>query len=217
MSKQATLPATGNAISSPESAVGRSPCDSPAGPTIGQCGPRAFRVSRFRARDNTVAMPINAICGPLFSSSSPSARLQWSLASKLAARLAANGTPEFVLIWRQSDMPAGPPICRLRALARRTIDRAYIGWPTPTETDAKSSARHGYMITGNQGTTLLDQARLMIWPTPAATDGSKEAPVQHKRGNPSLPGLARSISGPTSDSSMSRTVPRLGLNPALSR
>lgn len=40
-------------------------------------------------------------------------------------------------------------------------------WPTPTTTDAKSSARHGYMITGQQGTTLLDAVRL--WPTPNAT------------------------------------------------
>ena len=36
--------------------------------------------------------------------------------------------------------------------------------------DARSSARHGYMITGNQGTTLLDAARLASWPTTSATD-----------------------------------------------
>jgi hypothetical protein len=36
-------------------------------------------------------------------------------------------------------------------------------WPTSTSTstDAKSSARHGYMITGNAGTTLLDAVR--VW------------------------------------------------------
>jgi hypothetical protein len=34
------------------------------------------------------------------------------------------------------------------------------GWPTPVKEDARSSARHGYMIEGNQGTTLLDAARL---------------------------------------------------------
>jgi len=42
------------------------------------------------------------------------------------------------------------------------------GWPTTTKEDARSSARHGYMITGNQGTTLLDAARMSGWPTPAA-------------------------------------------------
>ena len=34
------------------------------------------------------------------------------------------------------------------------------GWPTTTKEDARSSARHGYMITGNAGTTLLDAARM---------------------------------------------------------
>ena len=35
-----------------------------------------------------------------------------------------------------------------------------VGWPTTTKEDARSSARHGYMVTGNQGTTLLDAARM---------------------------------------------------------
>lgn len=47
-------------------------------------------------------------------------------------------------------------------------------WPTATSTDAKSSARHGYMIEGNAGTTLLDAARGWTpdsahWPTPDAS------------------------------------------------
>jgi hypothetical protein len=41
-------------------------------------------------------------------------------------------------------------------------------WPTTTREDARSSARHGYMISGNQGTTLLDAARMAAWPTPMA-------------------------------------------------
>ena len=32
-------------------------------------------------------------------------------------------------------------------------------WPTTTVQDAESSARHGYMLTGNQGTTLLKLGR----------------------------------------------------------
>ena len=50
------------------------------------------------------------------------------------------------------------------------------GWPTTTAMDAKSAARHGYMIQGNQGTTLLDAARLAGWATPTARD--------HKDGEP---------------------------------
>lgn len=55
-------------------------------------------------------------------------------------------------------------------------------WPTSTSTDAKSSARHGYMLTGNQGTTLLDAVRGWSpasghWPTPdAAVSNDGEEP-----------------------------------------
>ena len=43
-------------------------------------------------------------------------------------------------------------------------------WPTATKEDGKSSRRHGYMLTGNAGTTLLDAAMLANWATPAARD-----------------------------------------------
>lgn len=33
-------------------------------------------------------------------------------------------------------------------------------WPTATAQDASNSARHGYMLTGHSGTTLLDAARI---------------------------------------------------------
>ena len=45
-------------------------------------------------------------------------------------------------------------------------------WPTATKEDARSSRRHGYMITGQQGTPLTDAANLSgaPWPTPRAED-----------------------------------------------
>ena len=46
-------------------------------------------------------------------------------------------------------------------------------WPTPTEADERSSARHGYMLTGHQGTTMLDAARLAAWPTPCTPSGGR--------------------------------------------
>jgi hypothetical protein len=58
-------------------------------------------------------------------------------------------------------------------------------WPTATSTDAESSARHGYMITGNSGTTLLDAVR--IWTTPTVQDGHNNAgPAQQVRHTRSL-------------------------------
>jgi hypothetical protein len=50
---------------------------------------------------------------------------------------------------------------------------AKTAWPTPVVMDANSSARHGYMIKGHAGTTMLDAARLAGWPTTRASDGEK--------------------------------------------
>jgi len=71
--------------------------------------------------------------GPIGSPSSPSADLQSSLESKLRARLGVSGSLEYVLTWKHWDMLSGPPICRLRALARRIYVNAYGGVP-PTLT-----------------------------------------------------------------------------------
>src|SRR5262245_57171770 len=74
---------------------------------------------------------------PAFLLSSPSVDLQSFLASRLQAQIGVNGSLEYVLTWKQQDMPAGLPICVLRARARHTIGRGYIGWPTPTARDGQ--------------------------------------------------------------------------------
>jgi hypothetical protein len=51
-----------------------------------------------------------------------------------------NGSPEYALTWKAWDMPSGPPICALRASARRTSGKGFIGWPTPIVNDATGSA-----------------------------------------------------------------------------
>src|SRR5262245_31157545 len=50
-----------------------------------------------------VAMSTNGTSGPLFTHSSPSTGLQRSLANKLRAAMDVNGSPEFVLTWREWD------------------------------------------------------------------------------------------------------------------
>jgi hypothetical protein len=126
------LPDTRSAISSPESADGPTPCASPVGPTTGPSGPDPARVSRFRARDSERAMPTNDTSGPLFTTSSPSANLQRSLESKLRTRMAASGTLLYRLTWKQWDMPAGPPICALRASDwSGKKHRQHNGWTGP--------------------------------------------------------------------------------------
>ena len=169
--------ATPSVISSPGSAAGATPSGSPDGPTSCPSGPAPFPVSRFRALDSDVAMPIEDTCGPLFSGSSPSASLQRSLENRLRATLDVNGSPEYALTWSEWDMPAGPPICRLRASAHRTSGNGSGGWPTPNagpqnDTDtkwqerrAKAKEKHG---NNGFGLTLGMVAQMAGWPTPMA-------------------------------------------------
>ena len=161
-----TLKVTPSATSSPGSAAGPTRSGSQGGPTISPSGPAPVPVSRFRARDSDKAMPINDTSGPLFTASSPSAALQRSLESKLRARMDGNGSPEYALTWSTWDMPAGVPICRLRASARRTSGNGSGGWPTPRARDHhKEGPRHHY------SPSLAKVVENMVgWTTPQTHD-----------------------------------------------
>jgi len=128
-----TSKALPNATFSAASLVGPTPCTSLAGQKTDPSGPAPVRVSRFRARDNEKAMPTNDTCGPLFTSSSPSAALQRFLESRLRANLDLNGYAGCVLTWKVLDMPAGLPICRLQASNPLRTENGFFGFhPTPT-------------------------------------------------------------------------------------
>ena len=159
-----------NVTYSPGSADGPAPSDSPDGPTTGLSGPAPVPVSRFRARGSEKAMPTNDTCGPLFTASSPSASLQWSLESRLHQRLAASGSPEYALTWKTWDMPAGPPICALRASARRTSDSGFSGWPTPMAGNPGKPGPEGYNAAGNTDSSRKTEALVAGWATPKARD-----------------------------------------------
>ena len=136
MFSQTTCEDSSSAISSPALEGGATHCGSQDGLTLEKPGRGAARVSRFRALDSGKAMSMDAISGPLFIGSSPSATLQSSLESRLRARMDVSGSPEYVLIWKCWDMPAGVPICALRASSRLRSGSGFTGWPTPTATDA---------------------------------------------------------------------------------
>ena len=170
--------------SSPGSAAGATHFGSPDGPTSGPSGPAPFPVSRFRALDSDVAMPIEDTCGPLFSGSSPSADLQRSLESRLRASLDVNGSPEYALTWSTWDMPAGLPICRLRASAHRTSGNGFgsspSGWPTTSANDMRqysNEALETFVKIGSVSGHNLDlnaAAQMAGWPTPNASDDNQD-------------------------------------------
>lgn len=141
MSSPTTSRAIRSAISSQGSEDGRSLSGSPDGQTNAPPGPVHVPVSRFRSRDSRKAMPTNDTSGPLFTVLSKSAALQRSLENRLRARMGGNGSPEYVLTWKTWDMPAGPPICALRASARHTHGNGCIGWPTLIKRDGATLLR----------------------------------------------------------------------------
>jgi hypothetical protein len=79
--------------------------------------------------------------------------------------MGASGSQEFALTWKTWDMPAGEPICALRASERRTAGKGSSGalasWKTPTANEDAA---------GNPGSKMQQmlghQAKLASWPTP---------------------------------------------------
>jgi hypothetical protein len=113
---------------------------------------------------------MRATYGRLGSLSSASGALQSSLVSRLQTAKGLPGSTMWRLTWKLRTTPSRRPICALLARERRISGSASGSWPTPVKEDGRSSARHGYMITGNQGTTLLDAALEAGWATPQARD-----------------------------------------------
>ena len=165
MSAQMTLWGTDNTISLPELEDSRSQSDGPDTSTSTESGPAPVPVSRFRAREKDRATPTPDTCGPLFTSSSPSADLQSALASRLAANWDLNGSPEFGLTWKEQAMPSGLPICRLVAWVRRTSGGDCGGWRTPSSTDGERGKTNNV-----HPRQIISLNTMASWATPTARD-----------------------------------------------
>src|SRR5690606_30896923 len=175
MCVQMSLLDTRNATSSPESAAGRMPSGSPDGPTTGPYGPDPALASLTPRQALEAGMTTRGPYGGHGGGSSTSVDLQLSLASRLRALMGVDGSPEYDLTWSQWDMPWGPPICRLRASARRTSGNGCGGWRTPSGSDGEGGTMDVLMAM-REGYTpklkLRDQAPLAGWATPKASDGT---------------------------------------------
>ena len=121
-----------NAISSPESAFGPTPSDGPAGLMTALCGPAHALASLSATQAKEMGLLTSGIYGHTSCTSSASAALQSSLASKLQAKTASLGSTLWRLTWKARTTPLGRSICALRASAHPTSDSGCTGWPTPT-------------------------------------------------------------------------------------
>lgn len=159
------------------SAGGHSPYNSPDGPKNGPSTQGLHPVNRFRVPVDAEARKTNGTSGQNSTVSSASAALQSSLASKLAAKMDLNGSMEYRLTWKNSVMPSGRVICRLRASGRPTSGKECSGWPTPNTPsggpNSKSTPTH------QGGMDLEGAAKLAGWPTAAARDWKSGASNQH--------------------------------------
>jgi hypothetical protein len=160
--------------SSLESEGGPSQLDWLDGPTTDRSGREAAPASPSAWQEAGARMLTPVTSGPIFDDSSRSAALQSSLESRLRARLAGRGAPEYALTWKHWPIGSGPPICALRASMRRTSVSESGGWPSPNASDGKGSRRATAKTTewaSKDGTTLTDAAWFAAgWGTPTADE-----------------------------------------------
>jgi hypothetical protein len=158
---------TPNATSLPELAAGLMPCGWRDGPTSARSGPVAVpaNLSARQARERDLLT--SGTSGLRSSTSSGSAALQRSLASRLPLRLASLGSTLYRLTWKERATPSGRRICALRAWAPRTSDSGFTSWRTPNTVDAKLGSRKGI-----GQVQLCHQVLLAGWPTANASDGN---------------------------------------------
>ena len=209
MFEQLTLFGTINATSSQASADGVSRSGSQAGPTIGPSGPARARASLSASQAKAPEPTTPDTSGPSSLSSSASADLQRVLASKLRQRLEGIGSPLYALTWKAWDMPSGPPICALRASARRTSGSGCSGsgWGTPRCSDG---VIYGSAMppSGPMGRLEL-QALLVGWATPATRDwkdtGDLSTSMVRQDGRPRMDTVPRQAFGATANGSPAPT------------
>ena len=200
-----TSRATTKCTPSPESRAGRSRSTSPDGKA--RAGQSPAPASRSALPDSALDQTTLDISGLHGSSSSASAALTRSLASRCRELLATGGSTLYRMIWKEKATPSGRSYWVLAASGRRTSGNGCGGWPSPTSQDTRQyseDALRQFAAQGSVGGHHLDlnaASGLSGWPTPTeradkvqrTVDGAL-AEMERKGANNSL-GTAASLSG----------------------
>lgn len=163
-----SLPDSGNAIFSPESASGLTRSDSPVCRTMNQSGQDPVRVNRSARRANAKARRTYAICGRLGFDSSQCETLSEYLASRLVPVADSLGSTLFDLTWKRRITKQGLSICAVRASALPTSDSGCTSWVSPQAKDFRCGAER--YLSGKHAVSINDQAMLAAWGTPTKRD-----------------------------------------------
>src|SRR5690606_30784880 len=174
MSDPRTWLSSPSATSLLESESGRLHFAKLVGEMTSEFGLAAVRASLSPRQAKALGLTTSGICGPHGTTSSVSAALQSSLASKLQARMPLSGGILFKLTWKQRVTPQGRAICALRASVPRTSDSDCGGWPTTGAGDEKwristAAAADRRLASGKQ-VSLECAAFLASWPTPRTSE-----------------------------------------------
>lgn len=149
------------------------------------CGALDELVTQYALIASTHGLPTPAIYGRKPGDLPRTDDLNAFLANRLQARTDLNGSPEYRLQWKFSEMLLGVPIIRLRASARPISDSGFSGWPTPSAQEFHTQDREQLLKrraeckerTGNGngfGLTLANAASMAGWPTPMAGSSGTE-------------------------------------------
>ena len=193
-----------SAIFSPESEFGATAFDALGGQTITQFGAALAPANLSARQAAALDLLTSGTCGPRGSTSSRSAALQESLASRLQARTGSGGSILYRLTWRTRATPSGRPICALRGSPNKTAQAAAFicgsdsispqpakGWPTPKASGDENDLQKFYERQARtkakwpdkgMGMPIGPTAQLAGWPTPVTNDAEKRGAVDPMRG-----------------------------------
>jgi len=164
-----------NAIFSQALADGHTPSDWLVGTTKDLFGQAPAPASLSPRQAQEMGLLTSGTYGRTGSTSSRSADLQSSLASRLQADLQSRGSILYRMTWKPWVMPSGRSLSRLRASALRTSETERTGWPTPAGRDWKGGYKGGRIRNGKLSTDTLDvAAQLAGWPAAIRLTASGE-------------------------------------------
>ena len=177
-------------ISSQESEAGLLHCVRPESRIASLCGPAHAHANLSARQAKAEGWMTSGTYGRRSSTSSSSAALQSSLASKLRVLTDSAGSTLYTLTWKERATPSGLRICALRASGHRTSASGSTGWPTAAAArDWKDGHEQDVPINALLGRTVW----LTGWPTPVVNDetGSTHAYGKDKQIMLKLSGAAR--------------------------
>ena len=160
--------ATHNATSSPVSECGVMRSAWRAGLIRAKCGLDQRPANHSVPQETGAVQMTFDIFGLYGRASLESANLQLSLVNRLRQMRGYPGWTLYRMIWKVRVTPSGRSIYALRARARRTSDKGYTSWRTPSASDGKGGEMDLMKAKNENLATVLklrDQALIAPWPT----------------------------------------------------